>query len=89
MPPVSCTLFYITNGEHLLESPRFFQILQNALGSLSAHGHAPTVLLKSLFFFPRGRTSCKGILAAWIIEGLCENCPYCPQPTCERFRVIE
>ena len=45
--------FYITNGEHLLESTRFFQILQNALGSLSAHGHAPTVLLKSLFLFSR------------------------------------
>ena len=45
--------FYLTNGEHLLESPRFFQILQNAMASLIKHDHAPTILLKSLFLFSR------------------------------------
>lgn len=45
--------FYLANGEHLLESPRFFQILQNAFGSLIDHGHPSTVLLKTLFLFSR------------------------------------
>ena len=45
--------FYLTNGEHLLESTRFFQILQNAMASLIKHDHAPTILLKSLFLFSR------------------------------------
>ena len=45
--------FYLANGEHLLESARFFEILQNALDSFTKHDHAPTILLKSLFLFSR------------------------------------
>ena len=45
--------FYIDNGEHLLDSPQFYRILQNALGSLLEDGFPPTVLVKSLFLFAR------------------------------------
>ena len=41
--------FYLHNGEHLLESAKFFQILHKAFHSFSEHHHPPTILLKSLF----------------------------------------